>query len=80
MAKQPSKQPEGPEIGTGQTGAPPAPKATDVLEEGKVHRTRTERARLIRDRNSNQAGNERGSADEAEGSQTGNDVDPVPEK
>jgi hypothetical protein len=49
-----------------------------VLEEGKVHRTRTERARLIRDRNLNPAGNERGSADQVQGSQTGNDVDPIP--
>jgi len=37
-------------------------------------------ARPIRDPNLNQAGNERGSADQEQGSQTGNDVDLVPEK
>ena len=80
MAKQPSKQPEEVEIGSGQSGAPPATNPTDVLEAGKVRRTRTERARLMRNPNANQAGNDRGSADQAQGSQTGSDIDPVPEK
>ena len=80
MAKQSSDKPGGAPIGSRQGGAPDAPKATDTLEKGKVHRTATERERLIRDPNLNQAGNDRGSADQAQGSQTGSDIDPVPEK
>ena len=38
-----------------------------------------ERERLIRDPNLNQADNSRGSEDQTQGSQTGNDIDPVPE-
>ena len=72
-------QPGGAPIGSRQGGAPDAPKATDLLEKGKVHRAPTERERLIRDPNLNQAGNDRGSADQVQGSQTGNDVDPIPE-
>jgi hypothetical protein len=79
MAKQGSEQPGGAPIGSRQGGAPDAPKSTDVIERGKVHRTRTERERLREDPNANQAGNERGSGDQAQGSQTGNDIDPVPE-
>jgi len=33
----------------------------------------------MRDPNANQAGNDKGSGDQAQGSQTGNDIDPVPE-
>jgi hypothetical protein len=79
MAKQRSEQPDGAPIGSRQGGAPDAPKSTGVGERGKVHRTRTERERLREDPNVNQAGNERGSGDQAQGSQTGNDIDPVPE-
>ena len=46
---------------------------------GAVHHSRSERARLISDPNRNQAGNDRGSADNAQGSQTGNDIDLIPE-
>lgn len=38
----------------------------------------TERDKLITDPNRNQAGNERGSADNTQGSQTGNDIDTAP--
>ncbi len=67
-------QPGGNPIGSRQGGAPEAPKATDVLEQGRPHRTRTERERLIRNPNLNQAGNDRGSQDQGQGSQTGNDI------
>ena len=79
MAKKNIDQPGGAPIGRRQGGAPEAPKATDALERGKVHRTKTERAKLMRDPNLNQAGNDRGSADQVQGSQTGNDIDPIPE-
>jgi hypothetical protein len=69
----------GASIGSRQGGAPDAPKGTDTLESGKVHRTGTERRKLMEDPNWNQAGNDRGSADQVQGSQTGNDIDPVPE-
>jgi hypothetical protein len=58
---------------------PQAPKPTEPLERGKAHRTSTERARLAENPNLNQAGNELGSNDQAQGSQTGNDVDTIPE-
>ena len=45
------------------------PKETDVPGYSK------ERAKLINDPNLNQAGNERGSMDQAEGGQTGKDID-----
>jgi hypothetical protein len=38
-----------------------------------------ERRKLMEDPNLNQAGNDRGSADEMQGSQTGNAVDPIPD-
>jgi hypothetical protein len=79
MARPNDQQPGGAPIGSRQGGAPDAPKATDTLEKGKVHRTPRERQRLIRDPNLNQAENDRGSGDQAQGSQTGSDVDPVPE-
>lgn len=78
MANQNKGEPGGAPIASRQGGAPDAPKETDTLESGKVHRTRTERAKLIRDPNLNQAGNDRGS-DQVQGSQTGNDLDPIPE-
>jgi hypothetical protein len=79
MPKEKTDQPGGAPIASRQGGAPDAPKATDKLESGKVHRTRTERRKLMRDPNLNQAGNDRGSADQVQGSQTGNDIDPIPE-
>ena len=74
MADIKTGQPGGNPIGSRQGGAPEAQKDTDVLEQGRPHRTRTERGRLIRDPNLNQAGNDRGSADNTQGSQTGNDI------
>jgi hypothetical protein len=71
MAKRSSDQAGGVPIGSRQGGAPDAPKAADTLEKG--------RARLAEDPYANQAGNERGSGDQAQGSQTGNDIDPIPE-
>lgn len=68
-------QPGGNPIGSRQGGAPEAQKSTDVLEQGRAHHTRTERAKLIENPNLNQAGNDRGSADSTQGSQTGNEVD-----
>jgi hypothetical protein len=41
--------------------------------------SRSERDKLITDPNRNQAGNERGSADNTQGSQTGNDIDTAPD-
>jgi hypothetical protein len=79
MAKRSSDQAGGVPIGSRQGGAPDAPKATDTLEKGRVRRTATERERLAEDPYANQAGNERGSGDQAQGSQTGNDIDPIPE-
>jgi hypothetical protein len=79
MPKDRTDQPGGAPIGSRQGGAPDAPKETDTLETGKVHRTRTERAKLIRDPNLNQAGNDRGSSDQGQGSQTGNDIDQIPD-
>jgi hypothetical protein len=69
------KQPGGAAIGSEQGGAPDVGKETSLNESGRVHRTRTERAALRDNPNLNQAGNERGSEDQAEGSQTGNDID-----
>jgi hypothetical protein len=79
VANPTKSQPGGAQIGSQQGGAPDAPKATDALESGKVHRTRTERKKLMEDPNLNQAGNDRGSADQVQGSQTGNDIDLIPE-
>ena len=69
---------QGAEIGSRQGGAPAASKDTDSIEQGRVHPTRTEWRKLVRDPNLNQSGNERGSADQTQGSQTGNDVDAGP--
>jgi len=55
-----------------------APKATRAVETPKAHRAPTEREELIHNPNFNQAGNEAGSRDQSQGSQTGNDIDIVP--
>jgi hypothetical protein len=46
---------------------------------GPPQRRPSEREELMRDPDFNQADNGRGSQDQTQGSQTGNDVDPVPE-
>ncbi|TMA21809.1 MAG: hypothetical protein E6J62_08195 [Deltaproteobacteria bacterium] len=64
---------------TKKSGAPDAPKASGTLDTGRPpHRNPTEREELIHNPNYNQAGNEAGSGDQAQGSQTGNDIDTVP--
>lgn len=68
-------KPGGAPIGSRQGGAPDALKETSLNETGRPHHTRTERAALIRDPNLNQAGNERGSQDNTDGLQTGNEID-----
>jgi hypothetical protein len=60
MAKKPKKQPG---------ERPHVPEETDVPGYSK------ERAKLINNPDLNQAGNERGSADQTEGAQTGKEVD-----
>ena len=60
-----------PPIGSRQGGAPEQRDPTDVDEIRPHH----ERSKLVREPNFNQAGNDRGSADQTQGSQTGNDVD-----
>jgi hypothetical protein len=58
----------------------PEGRGNDRPEEARSPRQHpTGRDQLIRDPNLNQADNGRGSADQTQGSQTGNDVDPVPE-
>jgi hypothetical protein len=78
MTRKTSSQAGGAPIGSRQGGAPDASKATDTLEQGRAHRTPTEREELIHNPNFNQAGNELGSRDQSQGSQTGNDVDTIP--
>ncbi|MCA1827111.1 MAG: hypothetical protein ABR567_08955 [Myxococcales bacterium] len=72
------QQPGGAPIGSRQGGAPDLPKDADLLEQGRPHRTRSEKERekLSRDPNLNQAGNDRGSLDQTQGSQTGNEILP----
>ena len=53
----------------------PVQKEADVLEQERPHRTPTERAKLSQDPNLNQAGNDKGSADNTQGLQTGSDID-----
>ncbi|HEY6910225.1 MAG TPA: hypothetical protein VI356_12695 [Myxococcales bacterium] len=77
--KRPQGQAGGQPIGSRQGGAPDALKETDLNEQGRPHRTATERARLIENPDRNQAGNSRGSQDQTQGSQTGADVDTIPE-
>ncbi|MFL5391646.1 MAG: hypothetical protein ACJ79G_02290 [Myxococcales bacterium] len=78
MTRKTSSEAGGAPIGSRQGGAPQASKSTDTLETGKVHRTSTEREKLIYNPNLNQAGNEAGSQDQTQGSQTGSDIDTVP--
>jgi hypothetical protein len=78
MTRKTNSEAGGAPIGSRQGGAPDASKATNTLETGQVHRTSTERERLINNPNLNQAGNEAGSGDQAQGSQTGNDIDTIP--
>jgi hypothetical protein len=78
--KTPQGQPGGQPIGSRQGGAPDAPKETDLNEQGRPHRTRTERGELSRNPDLNQADNARGSQDQTQGSQTGSDVDLIPER
>ncbi len=73
--KETNDQAGGAPIGSRQGGAPGAIKETELNEVGRPHKTRTERNRLIDDPNANQAGNDRGSQDNTQGSQTGNDID-----
>lgn len=77
--KRPEDQSGGAPVGNTQSGAPGALKETDLGEMGRPHHSRSERARMIRDPNRNQAFNDRGSADNTQGSQTGNEIDPVPD-
>ena len=72
-------QPGGAPIGSRQGGAPDKRDDTAVNEIGRPHRTRSEREELSRNPDRNQADNSRGSQDQTQGSQTGNDVDLVPE-
>jgi hypothetical protein len=58
--------------------APDASKPTDKPGTAGPHRTPSEREELIHNPNYNQAGNEAGSRDQSQGSQTGNDIDTVP--
>ena len=71
--------PGGAPIGSRQGGAPDRPNDTELNETGRPHRSRTERGELSRNPDLNQAGNSRGSQDQTQGSQTGNDIDLVPE-
>ena len=52
---------------------------TELTEVGRPHRARSEREELMRNPDLNQADNSRGSQDQTQGSQTGSDIDPVPE-
>jgi hypothetical protein len=58
----------------------PLARGLDEIEAGKVKKKRTERTELIHDPNHNQAGNDAGSRDKMQGSQTGSEVDLVPER
>ena len=71
-------QPGGAPIGSRQGGAPEKRDDTALNEVGRPHPTRNERERLARNPDLNQAGNSRGSQDQTQGSQTGNDVDTLP--
>ena len=63
---------------TSRKSAPNPPKAGGTPGTRTAHRTPTEREELIHNPNFNQAGNEAGSRDQSQGSQTGNDIDTVP--
>jgi hypothetical protein len=58
---------------------PGKPEELDMDEAGGPQRSPSERAELIRNPNLNQADNWRGSQDQTQGSQTGNDVDQIPD-
>ena len=60
-------------------GAGPRPRRPSAHERPRHQHTEPERNKLIHDPNLNQAGNDRGSLDQTQGSQTGNDIDTVPE-
>jgi hypothetical protein len=77
--KTPQEQPGGTPIGSRQGGTPDRPNETELNEVGRPHRTRSEREELSRNPDLNQAGNSRGSQDQTGGSQTGADIDPIPE-
>jgi hypothetical protein len=77
--KTPQEQPGGTPIGSRQGGAPDRQNETELNEAGRPHRTRSEREELSRNPDLNQAGNSRGSQDQTDGSQTGADIDPIPE-
>jgi len=72
-------QPGGAPIGSRQGGAPDKRNDTELNDAGRPHRTRVEREELARPPDRNQAGNAAGSQDQTQGSQTGNDVDLIPE-
>jgi hypothetical protein len=72
-------QPGGAPIGSRQGGAPDKRNDTALNDAGRAHRTRVERGGLVRDPDRNQAGNGAGSQDQTQGSQTGNDIDLIPE-
>ena len=55
-----------------------ASKRAEKAGTATAHRTPSEREELIHNPNYNQAGNEAGSSDQTQGSQTGNDIDTVP--
>jgi hypothetical protein len=75
-----ANQPGGAPIGSRQGGAPAGnATANDIGDRAAVHKTRTERAALIENPNENQAGNWAGSNDNTSGSQTGADIDPIPD-
>ena len=77
--KTPQEQPGGATIGSRQGGARDRQNETGLDEAGRPHRSRSEREELSRNPDLNQAGNSRGSQDQTEGSQTGADIDPIPE-
>jgi len=58
---------------------PQAPRTPDRADPRSHSEKHHEREKLVHDPNLNQAGNWRGSLDQTQGSQTGNDIDPVPE-
>jgi hypothetical protein len=60
----------------GEREKPRRPKQNEAGEHLERHH---EREKLVHDPNLNQAGNWRGSLDQTQGSQTGNDIDVVPE-
>jgi hypothetical protein len=64
---------------TTKRGEPEKRKGPKANEPGDPAGKEHEREKLIRDPNLNQAGNERGSLDQTQGSQTGNDIDVIPE-